>query len=304
MPEEMYRKLPLVSVIINCYNGGKYLRQAIESVLYQSYKNFEIIFWDNQSTDESAKIVKSFNDTRIKYFFAPKHTVLYEARNQAIQKASGDFLSFIDCDDIWSREKLEKQLLLFDDENVGFVCSNYNIINGDGKIIKKNHFNFLPKGSVLFSLSLNYCVGMLTLMIRAAVLEKENILFDSQYGIIGDYDMVLKLSMVAKMNSTIDTLASYRVHPLMDSGNMSKTLSEKEIFIKKNKIRLSSFCTIAFNNIYHNYILDKIRYYIKCKNILGLLKSTTQINFCTLKVMFYNVYYTKSFFKIFFKFNY
>ena len=115
----MCRKLPLVSVIINCYNGEKYLRQAIDSVLSQSYKNFEIIFWDNQSTDASAELVQSFNDSRIKYFLSPNHTVLYGARNQAVQKASGDFLSFIDCDDIWSREKLERQLRLFDDEDVG-----------------------------------------------------------------------------------------------------------------------------------------------------------------------------------------
>ena len=76
---------PLVSVIMNCFNGEKYLREAIDSVQAQTYENWELIFWDNQSTDVSAGIVKSFDDPRIYYFYAPKHTHLYEARNYAIE---------------------------------------------------------------------------------------------------------------------------------------------------------------------------------------------------------------------------
>ena len=60
---------PLVSVIMNCHNGDKYLEEAIKSVIKQTYKNWEIIFWDNNSTDKSAEIVNSFKDDRIKYFY-------------------------------------------------------------------------------------------------------------------------------------------------------------------------------------------------------------------------------------------
>ena len=82
-------KQPLVSVIMNCYDGEKYLTEAIDSVLAQTYQNWEIVFWDNQSTDRSAEIIKSYTDPRVKYFYAPKHTWLYEERNYAIEKASG-----------------------------------------------------------------------------------------------------------------------------------------------------------------------------------------------------------------------
>ena len=81
---------PLVSVIVNCYNGEKYVEFALQSVLAQTYANWELIFWDNQSKDQSAKIVNDFNDSRIKYFYAPRHTLLYEARNCAIEKAEGN----------------------------------------------------------------------------------------------------------------------------------------------------------------------------------------------------------------------
>ena len=80
----------LVSVIMNCFNGEQYLSQAVKSVLDQDYDNFEVIFWDNQSTDNSASIFKSFNDKRLKYFYANKHTNLYEARNHAIEKSNGE----------------------------------------------------------------------------------------------------------------------------------------------------------------------------------------------------------------------
>src|SRR3990172_8439214 len=106
---------PLVSVIMNCYKGEKYIKEEIDSVLAQTHQKWEIIFWDNQSTDRSAEVFKSYADERLKYYYAPKHTWLYEARNYAIEKASGDFFAFLDVDDWWLPSKLEKQVLLFSD---------------------------------------------------------------------------------------------------------------------------------------------------------------------------------------------
>ena len=81
-------KSPLISVLMNCYNAEKYLQEAIESILAQTYTNWEIIFWDNQSTDRSAQIVLSYTDKRIKYFYAPKHEILGDARREAINNAN------------------------------------------------------------------------------------------------------------------------------------------------------------------------------------------------------------------------
>src|SRR5829696_2506866 len=106
---------PLVSVIMNCFNGEKYLREAIDSVLAQSYTNWEIIFWDNQSTDDSARIVRSYRDPRLKYFYAPTHLPLYGARNHAIDRAAGELIAFLDVDDWWIPSKLEQQVPLFAD---------------------------------------------------------------------------------------------------------------------------------------------------------------------------------------------
>jgi glycosyltransferase involved in cell wall biosynthesis len=96
---------PLVSVIMNCYNSDRYLKEAIQSVIDQTYQNWEIVFWDNRSTDQSAIIVTSFNDSRIKYFLADEHTGLGKARNAALAKSTGEYVSFLDCDDIWFSDK-------------------------------------------------------------------------------------------------------------------------------------------------------------------------------------------------------
>ena len=115
---------PLVSVIVNCFNGEKYLKEALTSVLNQSYENWEIIFWDNRSTDNSKNILNYFKDRRIKYFFDEKHTTLYQARNLAIKKSNGELLAFIDADDIWEKNKLELQVPIFQNSKISLVYSN------------------------------------------------------------------------------------------------------------------------------------------------------------------------------------
>ena len=88
---------PTVSVIMNCYNGGKYLRESIESVLNQSYLDWELIFWDNLSSDNSAAIFSEYSaDERLRYFCSPTHTNLGAARKLAYEETRGKFIAFLD----------------------------------------------------------------------------------------------------------------------------------------------------------------------------------------------------------------
>lgn len=121
----MHARPGKVSILMNCFNGEAYLKEAVDSVLNQTYSDWELIFWDNQSTDRSAEIYKSYVDSRLKYYYAPRHTLLYEARNHALDHATGEFVAFLDVDDWWLPEKLDSQIELFSDADIGFVCSNY-----------------------------------------------------------------------------------------------------------------------------------------------------------------------------------
>ena len=120
----MKYKKDLVSIILNCFNGSEYLKDALISIQNQTYKNWELIFWDNCSKDSSKEILQSFKNKKFKYFLSKKHTSLYAARNLALTKAKGKFISFIDSDDMWESDKLKKQIQLFKEKNVAVVYGN------------------------------------------------------------------------------------------------------------------------------------------------------------------------------------
>jgi glycosyltransferase involved in cell wall biosynthesis len=112
-------KTPKFSIIINAYNGGKYLPEALESVFAQTCTDWELIIWDNQSTDNTAAICKDLDDDRVKYFYAPEHTTVGPARNLVVHFAKGDWLAFLDHDDIWPADKLALQSAAIDRDTSG-----------------------------------------------------------------------------------------------------------------------------------------------------------------------------------------
>ncbi|MES3037369.1 MAG: glycosyltransferase family A protein [Bdellovibrionota bacterium] len=126
---------------MNCYNSSAYLQETLDTVLSQTYQNYEVIFWDNQSTDSSAEIFKKINDPRYKYFLSPRFTPLGEARNLAIEKAQGELIAFLDCDDLWLPKKLELCVPPFKSSKVGIVISDTWFFNEKKR---KNSIRFKP----------------------------------------------------------------------------------------------------------------------------------------------------------------
>ena len=106
-------KEKLISIIINCFNGEKYLSKTLDSILKQKYQKYEVIFVDNCSTDKSSKIYKKIKDKRFKYFKTPQKLKLYASRNFAIKRAKGDFVAFLDADDWWHENFLISRRMLF-----------------------------------------------------------------------------------------------------------------------------------------------------------------------------------------------
>jgi len=204
--------IPLVSVIMNAFNGERYLDKALKSVLAQSYTNWELIFWDNQSTDKTADIILSYNDDRFKYYYAPSHTPLYEARNYAVEKSTGKFLAFLDVDDWWLPTKLEQQLPLFSDKAVGLVYSNFywkNEIKGVEYIAYKQQ---LPYGFVFDEILHDYVVGLLTIIVRRVAYKQLQPRFNPAYNIIGDFDFAVRLAIIWKFASVQAPTAYCRWH--------------------------------------------------------------------------------------------
>ena len=205
---------PLISIIVNCYNGGEFLSKALDSIKNQTYSNWEVIFWDNCSTDRSSEIFNSYslNDIRFKYFLAPVHTILYEARNFAVGKSNGEFIAFLDVDDWWTINKLETQIQCFKNEKIGLVCSSYYLFNiRNGKSTNKLIGPF-PSGDVISDLISNYFIHISTLMIKRDAINKLSYICDPRFNIIGDLDLVIRLMQNWELHSIEEPLAYYRWH--------------------------------------------------------------------------------------------
>jgi len=126
---------PLVSVIIPAYNRAKTLQRAIESVLAQSYQNFEIIIVDDASTDLTAETIKDFLTPKTRYFKHKNNKGPGAARNTGIKKSKGKFIAFLDSDDQWLPEKLEKQIEIFKKapKKIALVGTNHYVVSPNEK---------------------------------------------------------------------------------------------------------------------------------------------------------------------------
>lgn len=132
-------KEKLVSVIMPTYNCGKFIGETIESVIQQTYKNWELIIVDDCSKDETEKTVKKYvdNDNRIKYHKLETNQGAAVARTQAMKMAEGNYMVFLDSDDLWKENKLEKQLRFMEENNYNFTCTAYEQIDEEGELLNK-----------------------------------------------------------------------------------------------------------------------------------------------------------------------
>ena len=239
---------PLISVIINCHNGEKYLDDCIKSVLSQTYKNWEIIFFDNNSTDKSSKIIKKYNDHRIKYFRSKKTHKLYKARNLAINKSNAEFITFLDTDDWWVNTKLEEQKNFFlSNPSLDIVYSNLYLFF-QKNLSKKIFIKKIKNKNITQNLVNKFEMTILTSMIKREFFNK--IKFDNNFTIIGDLDFFIRASIIGKIKGIKKPLAYYRYH----ENNLSKKkinlhIKELQLWTSKVKIR-REFQGINFENIY------------------------------------------------------
>ena len=205
---------PLVSVIMNCYNGEKYLDKAVNSVLSQTYENWELVFWDDQSNDKSKDIFMRFTDKRLRYFLSSERSNLSSSRVFAIDKSKGDIITFLDVDDYWDSYYLSTQVDIFSDDSITFSCGNFFVIQGDSN--KRIYRNKLPQGEVTNNLLVDYSVGLLTLAVRRFSYYQSGG-FSKKYHIIGDFDLVMRLSLQGNMGSFQDPLACLLKHDQNES---------------------------------------------------------------------------------------
>ncbi len=222
-----------VSVIIPTFNRANYICETIDSVLSQTYKDYEIIVVDDGSTDNTKEVISKYNE-KIRYFYQENKGVS-AARNYAISNAKGEYVAFLDDDDIWLQNKLEKQIDVLDkNPDLGFVCSDTYVIDGSGKIINlwkrgiHNHETFESLYEADFTFTL-------TVVARRRCLEEVGF-FDETLSISQDYDLWLRLAKKYAFKHIGSPLAKYRLHAKNVSMDYDARFQQHRIIEKKPEI--------------------------------------------------------------------
>ena len=220
-----------VSVIINCHNGAKFLNYALDSALSQTYENIEVIFFDNCSSDETGYLVSQYKDKRIKYFKSDRFLSLGQARNEALQRAGGQLIAFLDSDDIWMPKKLELQVPLFT-EGVGLVYTTAEMVHL-GKTTKVVS-NKKIQGNVFGTLLGDYFLVMSSVVISRDALSSLTHSFDERFEIIEEYDLFVRIAANWQLKSPLGRLTQWRWHA--GSTTFTKTnliTKEKRVLLRK-----------------------------------------------------------------------
>ena len=262
----------LISIIVNSHNGEKYLDRCISSILNQSYQNFEIIFWDNKSTDKTFLNLKKFKDKRIKYFKSKKFNNLKNEKNLNLKKAKGEYITFLDIDDTWEKNKLSKQLKLISKTNSDVCFSNHWIYEKKRTLFRKE----INSKKIFNQILNNYPISILTVMIKRNIFSKRKIFFDKRYEIIGDFDLFFRLSKFAKFCCINEPLATYFIHgENLSIKKIYKEILEFNFWIKKNKkvLKKHDNTVIEKNNIRKcNFLLSKKKLSIFSKEVTLIKK--------------------------------
>lgn len=214
-------EVPLVSVVIPCYNHGNFLGETIESVLQQSYSNIEIIVVDDGSTDNTKNVASRY--PQVKYIFQ-ENQGLSAARNAGVKQCKGDFVVFSDADDLLLSHALEYNITILQaDPKLAFVSGAYELINTDKTKIT-DVVRPVIADHYLTLLKYNY-IGMHgTLMYRRWVFDE--FLFDVSLRACEDYDMYLRIARKFPVHHHTNILTAYRMHATNMSGDMSLMLSQ------------------------------------------------------------------------------
>tara|TARA_B100000925_G_scaffold291095_1_gene278015 strand:- start:22 stop:912 length:891 start_codon:yes stop_codon:yes gene_type:complete len=288
---------PKVSIIMNCHNSETYLKEAINSIYSQTYTDWEIIFWDNNSSDKSSEIAKSYDD-KIRYFRGNKTIPLGEARFLATQKCEGKYLAFLDCDDIWYEDKLTRQLELFRKEGpIGFVYGKANIIKEERisddvlgynrHLPEGNIFNellkedFIPFPSALIDLKKFWSVGG----------------FPKHFYHAPDYWIFLHLAKKFKVYALQEPCCAYRIHQSNLSHSQKILCSKESIEVVKKFLPDKN----AYLGLENHKVTLAISYF-RTKNFFKFILFIPKVSLRILFLRILNKFYF-SFFNHFFASN-
>jgi glycosyltransferase involved in cell wall biosynthesis len=203
--------MPKITVLMPVYNGEKYLDSAVQSILSQTFKDFEFLIIDDGSTDGSAEIIRKFEDTRIKLVQNKKNLGLPTTLNLGLDIASGEYIARMDCDDISHPQRFEKQVEFMDNNPDVSICGTWMKTIGDkaGIVIEAPKTNEEIKCSLLFSGGIPHP----TVFMRKKEFDRHNLRYSKDYLDSEDTELWIRALKYLQASSLQEVLYSYRIHP-------------------------------------------------------------------------------------------
>ena len=243
---------PLISVIMPCYNMEKYISDSIMSVRQQTYPNWELLIVDDNSTDATASVVENHcrQDTRIQCTVKPNHSGIADTRNQCLKMAKGRYLAFLDSDDVWHPEKLERQLQFMTERNIGFSYSSYDCIDETGKPLEKS---VKTAGNLDYdAYANNTIIGCSTVMVDKSIVGEVVVPNFRTSEDTATWLNILKKGFLAY--AIDEPLTSYRIRQHSASSNKLKASSDLwRVYRKQEKMSLfkafGCFVSYAFHAV-------------------------------------------------------
>jgi len=263
---------PLVSVIVTTYNRADLLCETLDSILSQTYENFELIVVDDGSTDNTEEVVKRHSAGRINYIKTENWGGPARPRNIGIEKATGEYIAFCDDDDIWLPKKLEKQINYIVNSNYGMIFTMQKQFGATS--IFSNYFGIGPlpfkKDTSANALLQVNCIPTSSVIIKKDLLDQIDY-FDERRSFIAieDNDLWIRVSKVAAIGFVPNVLVLHRNH--RDGIYLNSTTiyeGKKELFKKHG---------IQYNSSSLNWIKNNLTYYF-IRNIFNLLYENIYFN--------------------------
>ena len=225
------KSLPLVTVIMPVYNSERYVAEAIESILDQTFTDFEFLIIDDASTDRTKSIIKSYKDPRIHVIEKPDNTGYTRSLNLGLKKAKGRYIARMDSDDISFPERFEKQVSFLNANPKYILCgTSYSIIDQDHQVL-------LPKTNKEIRLNLlrTNCIAHPTIMLKKDIIKKYSLQYDPKMEPSEDYDLWVRLLPLGKLYNLQEVLLKYRLH---NSSVSRKRIREQEVAAVEVKLKL------------------------------------------------------------------
>ncbi|MDE2222744.1 MAG: glycosyltransferase family 2 protein [Candidatus Omnitrophica bacterium] len=223
---------PTVSVIIPAYNAAAFIAQTIESVLAQTYKNIEVIAVDDGSTDNTRQVTAQYKSVRYIY---KKNGGPASARNTGIETSKGDYLAFLDADDIWEREKISRQIDCFkNNPALGLVYTAVNVIDEQGNFVRPKFSGNLSGRAFNGLFRKNHLTASAVMIKKSCLVDAGK--FDEDLEIISveDYDLWLRVTALYEIACVNEPLTKYRLLDNSVSKNIARSYLGELKVIKKN----------------------------------------------------------------------